>query len=99
MIGVIKILMHVIKREKQPWFIFATAIGMSTLYLTFDAIYMYGDVSITYTYYTIILCQKLSTLGFCYRDGLPEYEKQLSSHAKRCKLDEIPTVIEILSYN
>lgn len=98
MIVCVKILMHTISREKQPYIVFFFVVAHSTFYLLMDMIYRYGDSRLLYTYYTVILCQKLSTLGFCYKDGGLD-DKDLSSHDRRCKLKEIPTFYELLSYN
>ena len=46
----------------------------------------------------MFLCQKLSTLGFCYRDGMEGYEKKLNDHDRRCRIKTIPTLVEIISY-
>lgn len=98
MIIVVKILMHTIKRESQPYIVFFVVVAHSTFYLTLDMIYRYGDPRLLMTYYTVILCQKLSTLGFCYRDGAMD-DKDLTDHNRRCKLKEIPTFYELISYS
>jgi lysophospholipid acyltransferase len=45
------------------------------------------------------LCNKLSTLGFCYRDGTPGKEDKLNEHGVRCKISTIPTWMELISYS
>ncbi|CAI2361780.1 unnamed protein product [Moneuplotes crassus] len=106
---VTKILMHTISREKQGFIIFAAAMSHSTFYLTLECIYRYGDAAITYCFYVMFLCQKLSTLGYCYQDGMGKFDKELNDHTRntsesillsnrKCKLFKIPTMVEIVSY-
>ncbi|CAI2365211.1 unnamed protein product [Moneuplotes crassus] len=99
MLFITKISMHVIEREKQPWIIFGLNLGISSVYLVGESYLNYGEVVVNFTYNTIILCQKLSTLGFCYRDGDPKYDNTLSKHDERCRIEKIPTIVEFLSYS
>lgn len=95
---VTKILMHKVQREKQGFIIFFAALAHSTFYLTLEMIYNYGDTSVNYTFYVMFLCQKLSTLGYCYQDGMGKFSDTLTPHQKECRLFRIPTLVEIIGY-
>lgn len=96
-IVVTKIMMHVLPRHKQHWVIFI----FNFVYFLGILLYrsFYWNDEFDFTYYSAILCQKMSSLGFCYRDGLPSFKGKLTPNKEHCKLSKIPSFIELFSYS
>ena len=98
MILITWLLMHTVPRKRQPWTIFIFALSYSSFWLILDVIYRYRSPEIGYTYYIVILCNKLSTLGFCYKDETKD-SSHLDKHGMRWKIDKVPSIYELISFS
>jgi len=98
MIVFTKLLMHTIDRKKQPWIIFVFVMAYSSMLLIYEIVYNYRSPAVGFTYYSVILNCKLSTLGFCYKDGA-EVKDYYEAHELRCRIVEMPTFVELFSYS
>ena len=98
MILITWLLMHTVERKRQPWVIFIFAMSYSSFWLILDVIYRYRSPEIGYTYYLVILWNKLSTLGFCYKDDSKD-TSHFDKHRLRCKIHDVPSLYELISYS
>mmetsp|Transcript_25430 Transcript_25430/g.28245 ORF Transcript_25430/g.28245 Transcript_25430/m.28245 type:complete len:261 (+) Transcript_25430:24-806(+) len=90
-------ILSVMDRKKQPWVVFAVCLihlsGMHINRFFFD----FGSWSLDATTFLMPLISRLSSLGFVYADG-EKKTHELTEEQNQRKVEEKPSLIEILSY-
>lgn len=90
-------LMVLLPRGSQHKFVFAFNLG----YLSCSHIYRmytnFGGWDMDITTYTMVLTAKLSSLGFCYKDGMLK-DSELTKDQIERKLVDAPSIFELFSY-
>ena len=98
MMAVTYLLMACLPRKSQHRYVMA----FNLLYLSMQHIYRmitnFGGWDMDITTQTMLLVARLSSLGFCYRDGALKDEELTKEQVER-KIVKLPSILEMFSYS
>ena len=95
---IVYLIISFIDRKIQAPIVFIVWLAHLSIVHIMRVIYDYGGWSIDCSTFLMPLVSRLSSLGYCYYDGIEERKNDLLEEQESRKLIRKPTLIEILSY-
>ena len=92
-------MLRVLDRETQAEYVFAFNIAYLSVLHLYNILTDFGGWTLDVTTFMMPFVCRLSSLGYCYRDGMDENKGKLSKEQEERKLERLPDFHEILCYS